>query len=43
MPVLVFRERTGSKVVLENVGNGPAMNIILPKGGRMTLQPTPSP
>jgi hypothetical protein len=32
MPVLVFRERTGSKLVLENVGNGPAMNIIFAQG-----------
>jgi hypothetical protein len=32
MPVVVFRERTGTKLVLENVGNGPAMNIIFAQG-----------
>ena len=32
MPVLVFRQRTASGVVVDNVGNGPAMNIIFAQG-----------
>ena len=41
IPVLgIQREDRLQRLVLENVGNGPAMNIIFTKGGQMTLQPT---